>query len=38
MFKATVHDSDDELLEQHDYNDVILQWEADRWIKVCIFF
>lgn len=37
VFKATIHDYNNELLEQHDYYDVLRQWEADRWIKVCLF-
>ncbi|XP_060852462.1 F-box only protein 17-like [Rhopalosiphum padi] len=31
--RATVHDRNDKLIEQHNYNDVLPQWEANIWTK-----
>jgi len=35
--RATVHDGNDKLIEQHNYNDVLPQWEANIWTKVCTY-
>ncbi|XP_025412344.1 F-box only protein 27-like [Sipha flava] len=31
--KAAIHDSNGKLIEQHNYNDVLPQWEANIWTK-----
>ncbi|XP_025202011.1 F-box only protein 27-like isoform X2 [Melanaphis sacchari] len=31
--RATVHDGNDKLIEQHNYSDVLPQWEANIWTK-----
>lgn len=31
--RATVHDKNDKLIEQHNYNDTLPQWEANIWTK-----
>ncbi|XP_050536224.1 F-box only protein 6-like [Daktulosphaira vitifoliae] len=33
-FKVTVHDNNGKLLEQHNYDKILNQWEADQWTKV----
>ncbi|VVC34170.1 F-box domain,Galactose-binding domain-like,F-box associated (FBA) domain [Cinara cedri] len=37
-FRANVHDSTERVLEQHNYNDNLLQGQANKWTKISHIF